>query len=164
MNYDRDDNSFEYIFGIKISQSTHVSGDTLLDCTEYSAGHSYNGCVKKELVDLYEENLGCGPPLLAGNYSNICNKTFNLTTSEDAKIKHMFWDIYGTYRPTTCKVPCTKTTFEPYLKHEIGTNHPHNSFIFYIDPKVSVTRSVFSISTQTLLTRLGGSVSPSNIQ
>jgi hypothetical protein len=104
---------------------------------------------------LFEEKLGCAPPLIGEN--NVCNKKFNLTTSEDDTIKQLFWDIYGTYKPANCKVPCTQTKVDAYLMFK--TPNPNNpAYIFYFDPVVMVSRSAFSATTQSLLTGIGGSV------
>jgi hypothetical protein len=147
-----------YQYRIKISKSTHVQGDPLFDCTEYSTNDTYNQCVQKELIDLVEKKLGCAPPLIAGHYNNTCNKTFNLTATEDSAIMLMFWDIYyGTYKPEICKDPCTHTSFKEYLMFKVPK--ANNDYGFTFDSEVAVTRSTFSVSSQTFLTRLGGTVS-----
>ena len=85
---------------------------------------------------------------------------FNLSTVQDDSLKHMFWNIIDHYEPTNCPNPCKQTQFDTQLLYKMQWSSLAEPPIWFIfDPVVSVTRSSFTISGQTLVTRLGGSVS-----
>ena len=148
----------KYIYKIKISRSYHVPGDSNQDCTEYSRNQTYNDCVQNEIGNVFLQAIGCVPPLLAKNTDAMCNRVFNLTEKEGKIISHLLYRIYSVgFKSDSCKTPCTTTMFTS----ELVTRAPSSLdvLILAFDPVVSVTRTSFSISPQTLVTRLGGSVS-----
>ena len=80
-----------------------------------------------------------------------------MTETEGKQIRTMFRMVLPRFQPQTCKTPCTETVFETQL---LSSNPSHDHIMALVfDPIVSVTRSSFSISGQTLVGRLGGSVS-----
>ena len=149
---------YKLIYKIKISRSYHVPGDSHQDCTEYRRNQTYNDCVQDEISNVFLQAIGCVPPLLAKNTSDMCDKVFNLTENKGKRISHLLYGIYSVgFKSVRCKTPCITTIFTS----ELVTRAPSSVdvFILAFDPVVSVTRTSFSISPQTLLTRLGGSVS-----
>ena len=128
-----------------------------MDCTKYSKNNTYDSCVKREVAAMFEEVLGCVPPWYTGNITNMCNQVFNMTELKDQQIKTMFRHAFPKFQPQTCKTPCTETVFDTQLLFKSPSLDPVIQLTF--EPVISVTRSSFSISPQTLTGRLGGSVS-----
>ena len=138
--------------------SHHVLGDPHFDWTEYSRSYTYNDCVQDEMESMFNKLLGCVPPLLAKNRMKMCNRVFNLTSEEDAYSSHLLYRIYSVgFTNHSCKTPCTRTTYTTELVSK--TPSSIDFILLAFDPTVSVTRTSFSIGPQTLVTRLGGSVS-----
>ena len=157
-NISQQSSYYKFIYKIKISRSYHVPGDSHQDCTEYSINQTYNDCVQDEISNVFLQAIGCVPPLLAKNTNATCNRVLNLTSVEGDVISHLLYRIYSVgFKSANCKTPCTTTTFTT----ELVTKTPYSVDVFVLafDPVVSVTRTSFSISPQTLVTRLGGSVS-----
>ena len=157
-NISQQSSYYKFIYKIKISRSYHVPGDSHQDCTEYSINQTYNDCVQDEISNVFLQAIGCVPPLLAKNTNATCNRVLNLTSVEGDVISHLLYRIYSVgFKSANCKTPCTTTTFTT----ELVTKTPSSVDVFVLafDPVVSVTRTSFSISPQTLVTRLGGSVS-----
>ena len=149
---------YKYVYKIKLSQSYHVLDDPHFDCTEYNRNFTYNDCVQDEMESMFEQLLGCVPPLLAKNSMNMCNRVFNLTSEEGTYISHLLYRIYSVgFTNHSCKTPCTRTTYTTELVSK--TPASLDFILLAFDPTVSVTRTSFSIGPQTLVTRLGGSVS-----
>ena len=146
-----------YTYSIKISQLHHVQGDPLLDCTKYTRNFTYNNCVKTEMADMFGKVLGCVSPWYAEDSQSMCNQVFNITENKEKQIKKIFRVVFPSYQPLTCKTPCTHTVFDTQFLFNSPSQDPVIKLIF--EPVVSVTRSIFSISPQTLVGRLGGSVS-----
>ena len=69
----------------------------------------------------------------------------------------MFWNIADHYKSRNCKPPCTKTSFVTQFTYKAPSTNPSLRLAF--DLLVSVTRSRFSLSGLTLVTRMGGLVS-----
>ena len=144
-------------FETKIMRRHHISGDPNLDCFNYTEEHSYHDCIQKELLNMFETKIGCAPPLLAKDPNTICNKTFNLRQTEDEKVKQIFRQIFFHSMPFDCKDPCTKNAYRTKLTHKIPKNG--TSLIITFNSKINIVRAKFSTDAQTLLARLGGSVS-----
>ena len=106
---------------------------------------------------MFEETLGCVPPWYTDNKTNICNRVYNMTDIEDKQLRTMFRQVYPKFQPQTCNKPCTETVFDTEFMSKSPSQDPVIQLIF--QPVVSVTKSSFSISPQTLVGRLGGSVS-----
>ena len=157
-NNSQSSSHYKLIYKIRISRSYHVPGDSHQDCTEYSNNQTYNDCVQDEIGHVFLQAIGCVPPLLAKNKTNMCNRVFNMADNEGDVISHLLYRIYSVgFKSVSCKTPCTTTTFTS----ELVTKAPSSVdvLILAFNPVVSVTRTSFSISPQTLVTRLGGSVS-----
>ena len=77
----------------KISRSSHVQGDPLFKCNEYTVNNSYNDCIQNELLGSFHDILGCQPPLLADDPSRMCDEKFNISTANDTKIQLLFMDL-----------------------------------------------------------------------
>ena len=80
-----------------------------------------------------------------------------MTKVQDKQMKTIFRTVFPKFQSQTCKTPCTETVFETQLLGKSPSLDPLLKLVF--DPVVSVTRSSFSISPQTLVGRLGGSIS-----
>ena len=106
---------------------------------------------------MFEEVLGYVPPWYRGNLTNMYNQVFNMTPQEDQQIKNMFRKVSPKFHPKYCKTPCTETMFETQFLVKEPSFDPVIQLTF--GHVVSVTRSSFSISPETLVGRLGGSVS-----
>ena len=75
-----DDEALVHIsFETKLTRSHHIPGDPLLDCAEYNEDNSYNDCIQNELLEFFDEKVGCAPPLLAKDPSTMCDRKFNLS-------------------------------------------------------------------------------------
>ena len=143
----------------KISKFVHVEGDPLLDCAEYTENTSYSKCAQEELLKDLREELGCDPPILSAGTANTCNQTFNFSETKETKIRALFKPVYFHTRDFRCKTPCTKTVFSSTA---IATSAIEaNNIVLYLvfDKMMDVTHSAFVINEQTLLVRLGGTVS-----
>ena len=150
--------SYNTNFKTKVYSSYHVEDDPLFECKLYSKIYSYNDCIREELSELFQTEFGCLPPLYGGDNKTVCNHVFNFTPAKDYSIKRMFWNIADYYKPKSCKPPCTKTSYASQFTYKTPTMGTPSLWLAF-DPMVSVTRSSFSLSGHTLVTRLGGSVS-----
>ena len=144
-------------FETKIIRNHHISGDPNLDCFSYTEEDSYHDCIQKELLNMFETKIGCTPPLLTKDLNKICNQTFNLRRAEDEKVKQIFRQIFFHTLPFDCRDPCTKNVYRTKLTHRIPRNG--TSLVITFNPKINIVRTKFSTDAQTLLARLGGSVS-----
>ena len=63
----------------KIFRSSHVPGDPLLDCTEYSPNNTFDNCLKSEIAEMFEKVLNCVLPWYTGNTTRVCDNLFNMT-------------------------------------------------------------------------------------
>ena len=149
-------------FKTKISRSKHVQGDPHLKCTEYTLKRSYNNCTNEELIGQYIDNLGCIPPVLGIVFSAtpkiICNHTMdNISKEKASKVEKLWITIFNHNLKFTCETPCTTTKYTTRLLQSVP--HDFSAMHVVFDRTVDITHSTFSISEQTLLTRLGGSVS-----
>ena len=144
-------------FRTEISRYEHVEGDPLLDCALYAEDNSYSKCARKELLDVFKKELGCVPPLLEQKPQHMCNKKFNFTKSKDRYMDRLFKPMYFHNRKFECKPPCTKHLYSSRFVHASPSDNMYLVIVF--DKMVNVVHSSFSIDGQTLLARLGGSVS-----
>ena len=137
--------NYETSIVIKVQRSNHFLGDTHNDCSEYTTGNSYHDCIFKELLNIFDRELGCAPPFLAGSISSMCHKTFNFPKSKDVKLKQIFRSLLYRVREFKCKTPSTKRTYRSTLTHKIP--YSGTSLIFSFSPVVAITKSKFSIDT-----------------
>ena len=101
--------------------------------------------------------IGCMPPLLGKDSKLICNTKFNVSKQSYWDITILFWSLYYHDREYECRKPCTKSTYTSTFVHK--TPSPSMSLILVFDDTIDVANTFLSIDGQTLLTRLGGSVS-----
>ena len=148
--------NISWLFTVKVSQSYHVQGDPLFDCTDYTEKQRYGDCVWEELSGMFEQRLNCIPPLLALKPDQMCNRRFNMTENESTEIFQLFWNNYLNFEPSLCKKPCTHTSYEVQLKQVMEVRYVLIGISF--ETIVEVTRSRFSTNFMSLLTSLGGSV------
>ena len=147
-------------YKIKISRSHHVQGDPLLQCTEYTRNNPYNDCIQKELLGSLNDIIGCRPPLLGKDLGNICNGRFNFSTAKEMQIKKMFQQIYRHDMKFKCRKPCTTNMYRSRLLHNVPHPDTRRRIVQMVfDKTLRVSRSTFSIDSQTFLARMGGSVS-----
>ena len=159
MNFDTEELnkvSYGYEYKARASQFIHVKGDPAFECHEYNNRFTYDKCAKNEIAERFNKVLGCIPPWFADDQRLVCNKVFNLTQNEDKQVKNMFRDAFP-FKYDNCKTPCTKTVYDTKFLYRSPTYDP--LIVLHFDPVVSVTRSSFSIGAETLVTRLGGSIS-----
>ena len=145
----------------KISRNQHVEGDPRFKCRGYTIDDSYNDCIQNELLDAFDQEIKCQPPLLVKDPTRICNKRFNIkdnTTVE--RIRKLFNNLY--YHDFNygdrCRVPCLTNVYNTRFVHKAKKKKATILAITF-DNTVEVFQSSFSIDEQTFLTRLGGSVS-----
>ena len=145
----------------KISRNQHVEGDPRFKCSGYTIDDSYNDCIQNELLDAFDQEIKCQPPLLVKDSTRICNKRFNIkdnTTVE--RIRKLFNNLY--YHDFNygdrCRVPCITNVYNTRFVHKAKKKKATILAITF-DNTVEVFQSSFSIDEQTFLTRLGGSVS-----
>ena len=114
---------------------------------------------QNEFHNFFYEKLGCCPSLLARGSSTICNKKFNLSKEEEEEVKKMFRRIYfhSLSLSSKCKSPCTRSIFTSKMTHRIPDSDSAIFITFH--PSIEVFQSRLSVDAQTLLTRLGGSIS-----
>ena len=146
-------------FKTQISRSVHVPGDPRLDCAVYTKDNSYHKCVKKDLINTFTKEIGCVPPLLEDDPKLICNRKFNVPKKRDNEINKIFRSFYYHDRKFNCRTPCTKNIYTSRFVHSAPSRFKSNTLVLIFDKTIEVGRSSFSIDGQTLMTRLGGSVS-----
>ena len=147
-----------WVYKIKTSRSFHVKGDPLLDCTDYCKDFTYNDCVQEDMIKTALEHLGCVPPFFAKDSKDICNTVLNATSHTKDLVDSIFqrYFLLG-QKPFTCQLPCTQTVYETKLVYK--TPIASHMVALTFSPLVSVTRSSFRLSSQSLVSNLGGSVS-----
>ena len=143
----------------QITRSVHVEGDPLLDCAVYTENNSYSKCAQNELFEVFTKEIGCIPPLLDADPITTCNKRFNFSAAKDKYLDTLFKPLYFHNREFKCKTPCTKNVYTSSFLHTSPSAIPSTVLMVIFDKKLEVAHSTFSIDGQTLLTRLGGSVS-----
>ena len=146
-------------FKTQISRSVHVPGDPRLDCAVYTKDNSYHKCVKKDLINTFTKEIGCVPPLLEDDPKLICNRKFDVPKKRDNEINKIFRSFYYHDRKFNCTTPCTKNIYTSRFVHSAPSRFKSNTLVLIFDKRIEVGRSSFSIDGQTLMTRLGGSVS-----
>ena len=146
-----------HVYKIKISRSQHVQGDPRLDCGVYTLKNSYYDCIQKEIHELFSNEIGCQPPLYTPNLADMCNRRFNFSASKELEVFKLFlYMIFHDWK-SKCKRPCTENRYTSRLQQKRTYTYRELHIIF--DQTVDVTHSKFSLDEQTLLTKLGGSVS-----
>ena len=148
------------LYAIRVSQFKHVAGDPLFICTVYTANYSYNDCVRDEMLNAIEEEIGCQPPLIAKDLKNMCNKRFNVSAAQSLRLETLLKPLYYKDKSFDCRTPCTKKVFN--IKHVQTTPSGMTGVTYLIlafDKILEVDNSDFSIDSQTFLARLGGSIS-----
>ena len=134
-----------------------MEGDPLFDCKEYSQEDTFGDCVHQEMKGIFEEKLNCTPPGLLKRSEEMCNVSFDKTKEESAEITQLFWNHYYNFESSSCRAPCSQTTYDVRLNSVADYDKLGVKLTF--EPIVHVTRSVFSYSMVDFLTSLGGSVS-----
>ena len=140
----------------KITRSTHVTGDPLLQCNDYTPNNTYNDCTQNELLASFHKILDGSPPFIGKNPKDTCNERFNLSLEKEKVLENFFRPLYLHDAPFKCKTPCT---FDKYTTRFLN-NAPNSETVIMIvfDRIVNVEHSKFSINGETFLTRVGGSV------
>ena len=146
-------------YKVKISKTHHVQGDPHYVCDEYTIDNSFNDCIQHEILDFFDKEIGCQPPLLAKDASLMCNQQFNLSSKQAERIKKFFIQLYIRNVKFDCKTSCSTNKFTTQLVHTTKHEGGDNALVIVFDKKVEIARSTFKIDEQTFLTRLGGSVS-----
>ena len=119
--------------------------------------NSYNDCIQNELLGSFHDILGCQPPLLGKDLDKMCNQRFNLSKAKEKKLVTLFMPLHHHDLKFKCKTPCKTNKYTKTLLYAVPYKEPLLVLVF--DKTIEVARSTFSINSQTLLTRLGGSVS-----
>ena len=140
-----------------MTRSHHVQGDPLFECTEYTLNNSYNDCLQNELLGSFHQVLGCQPPLLAKDQNSMCNERFNLSRVNYKEVIKLFLQVYHQDLKSECKTPCKTNKYTTRHLHTVPQSDTTIIAIVF-DRTLDLTRSSFSISGQTFLARLGGSV------
>ena len=153
------ENNYEIItYKVKISRAHHVQGDPLYDCAPYTIDNSFNDCVQNEVLEFFDKEINCQPPLLAKEPSLMCNRKFNVSSTKAEKITDYFWRLYVHNMKFKCRTPCSTTNFTTQLVHTTKSDD-FTTLVIVFDSKVDIVHSSFKIDEQTFVTRLGGSVS-----
>ena len=104
-------------YKVKISQNQHVQGDPLFNCAVYTIDDSYNDCVQNELLEFFDKEIGCQPPLLDREPSLMCNRKFNVSSTKAHKINKYFMQLYIHNVKFKCRTPCSSNKFTTQLVH-----------------------------------------------
>ena len=143
-----------YTWQARISRSEHVEGDPLFDCAVYTKHSSYDKCIRKELEEVFIEELGCLPPLLSENLTRMCNRKFNVSLIKSNNISSLFQHLFLRDMKFSCKTPCTKSKYTTRFLAEAP--HDFRGLDIVFDNTVDITRARFSIDEYTFLTKSGG--------
>ena len=106
----------------KITRSTHVTGDPLLQCNDYTPNNTYNDCTQNELLASFHKILDGSPPFIGKNPKDTCNERFNLSLEKEKVLENFFRPLYLHDAPFKCKTPCT---FDKYTTRFLN-NAPKN--------------------------------------
>ena len=140
-----------YTWQARISRSEHVEADPLFDCAVYTKHSSYDKCIRKELEELFIQELGCLPPMLSENLTCTCDRKFNLSLNRSNNIASLFWNLG---LRDSCRTPCTKSKYTTRFLDEVPSDSRGLDIVF--DNTVDITRARFSIDIYTFLTKSGG--------
>ena len=146
----------------QISRHQQVQGDPRFECSVYTENNSYNGCVQNELLELFDKEIGCQPPLLMTDPARMCDKKFNeaANTNRAPRMLKLFTHMYYHDGVFNCKSPCSTNVYSTRFVHKAEkARGKATTVVITFDKNLEIFRSTFSIDEQTLLTRLGGSVS-----
>jgi hypothetical protein len=131
--------------------------DPELGCEEYTRNRSLAACMRGEVRARLEALLGCTPPLLAGEGESVC-RGLNVTKERSDAVKQVFLEVDSVdSRPAGCRGPCTRTSYE--TKRTFYLPSDNTGIRIALGGTVQEERTRHSISDQTFLVRLGGSVS-----
>ena len=117
------------------------------------------------LVSCFKKALNCTPPLLVeepDDDDDFCSQRFNVTEQEGNRIRDLFENHFNLFKPSSCKKPCTRTTYEVQSMEVLKYPAPYIGLSF--DSTVELTETKFRNNFVTLLTGLGGSVKQLNDQ
>ena len=143
----------ETVYKTRISRTTHVLGDPLLDCKTYTEENSFNDCVQDDLLDRYRKELGCEPPLIAKDLREMCNQRFSFSEVKDKKLKEEFMHLYyHDDKSKKCRTPCVKNIYTSRFVHRFQGLKSTWLFIVF-EETIKMTSSKFSVDEQTLLIR-----------
>ena len=81
----------------------------------------------------------------------------NISKDKAMEVDNLVKDIFNHNIKFACETPCTTTKYTTRLLQNVP--HDLSVMVVVFDRTVDIRHSTFSISGQTLLTRLGGSVS-----
>ena len=151
-----DKENWRKAYKTKISQNNHVQGDPRFKCSVYTEDHSYNDCVQAEVLQFFDKEIGCQPPLLVKDPTQMCNKRFNITNKD--RIARFFKHLDYHDAKFKCRAPCLTNVFNTRFVIKAERQKGKTIEITF-DNTVEVFHSSFRINEQTFLTRLGGSVS-----
>ena len=120
--------------------------------------NTFGMCVQQELKQRFKNNLNCSPPLISTEDDQICNRRFNATQNETEELRRFFVNNYIDFRPSSCKRPCTQTTYEVQSREKLKEEKGHLVIKLTFEPEVRVTCSNFSLTWNDVISKLGGSV------
>ena len=143
-----------YVFKTKISKSEHVLGDPLFDCAVYTANNSFDNCRKKEVMDIFEREIGCQPPPIADDKDKMYNKKFEFSEKRSCRMNELFWSVAIPDGKSRCKNPYTKSKYTTRRYFKTPIQYANLNIVF--DQKIAVVQTRFSINAQTFLTQSGG--------
>ena len=89
-------------------------------------------------------------------HDDFCSQRFNVTEQEGNRIRDLFESHFNLFKPSSCKKPCTRTTYEVQSMEILKYPAPYIGLSF--DSTVALTETKFRNDFVTLLTGLGGSV------
>jgi hypothetical protein len=148
---------------VKTSINVYEKDDPNYACVEFTEGFTYEECVEKEFTLKIEKALNCTPPWLISTDSQmVCKIKLNVSDVPDS-FKKEIGQLWQGYKPSGCKLPCKALRYDPdhayqYESVKIETRKTIMSTLLQFEDVVLVKESSFSISPQTLLTRIGGSI------
>jgi hypothetical protein len=148
---------------VKTSMNVHEKDDPNYACVEYAEGFTYETCVEEEFVLKIEKALNCTPHwLISRDTQMVCKTNLNVSDVPEEYTRDMesFW---REFKPLGCKLPCKTLSYESshafqYESVKIENRKTVLSTVLQFEALVLVKKSSFSISPQTLLTRIGGSI------
>ena len=110
---------------------------------------------------MFYQLIGCHPPLISDRIENMCNKTFDLSSSDEniRQVLDLIDNLFTDFHSTACKKPCTYFSFETRLMYSFTTNKTENAMKLVLDKVVDLTQTSFLIGVPSLFTGLGGAIS-----
>ena len=105
-------------------------------------------------MELFEKEIGCQPPPIAIDEDKMCNKMFNFSKERSFLMQTLFWSVAIPSGNSRCKIPCTRSKFT--TRRFIKSPYPYTTLHITFDQKIAVSRSRYSITAQSFLTKVGG--------